>query len=509
MLARPSILLPSFAVAAVSAATLLVTPDARACGGCFHGEPAPTTPDAGPSQSGTVVTDHRMVISVDPTMTTLWDQVEYVGDPADFAWVLPIRGAVKVALGSDAFIQALDDATAPTIHPPQLVCKSPPYNYGGGSYSGSSGCACGGMSSDDMASPTSAFGGGEDAATQDDSGVVVTDRKSVGPYDTVQLRGDGGESIITWLTKNGYVVPAAIEPILQKYVDEGFGFVAVRLRPGYGVRAMKPIRVSWKGASPQLPLRMVAAGVGAKVGIKLFVVGDGRWRTKNFTTFTIGDPELSWDFSAGRSNYTELRSSKSAALDDHAFALEASLDVSSFGLPTSDPPQDDGSLPPDDAGATDSGAPSEAGDDAASEASAPGADAAAEASDSGAPAIPDDASDIEVAFGTIPTRRVTRLRADLPVRHLATDLELEADPDQGYRKKDYDPARFTQETALCPYGIVSSSPATATVTTSTSPSASGAACAVGDRDRESPVGGPVIAAIGLAVVGLVRARRRR
>jgi hypothetical protein len=90
--------------------------DARACGGCFH-EP-PTTP----TQSPSVVTDHRMVLVLDATATTLYDQVEYAGDPTDFAWVLPVRGPVVVGVGSDTFVNSLDTVTTPVIHAPLPTC---------------------------------------------------------------------------------------------------------------------------------------------------------------------------------------------------------------------------------------------------------------------------------------------------------------------------------------------------------------------------------------------------
>jgi hypothetical protein len=53
---------------------------AEACGGCF----------VQPSER-TVVTDHRMALSISTTQTVLWDQIRYSGDPAEFAWVLPVR----------------------------------------------------------------------------------------------------------------------------------------------------------------------------------------------------------------------------------------------------------------------------------------------------------------------------------------------------------------------------------------------------------------------------------
>ena len=45
-----------------------------------------------------MITDHRMVFSISPTQTILWDQIRYVGNPAEFAWVLPIHPGATIQL---------------------------------------------------------------------------------------------------------------------------------------------------------------------------------------------------------------------------------------------------------------------------------------------------------------------------------------------------------------------------------------------------------------------------
>src|ERR1043165_4456682 len=114
-----------FAMAASVAACVLAVPDrADACGGCFHQK------DDAPS----VVTDHRMVLSVSKTQTVLWDQVRYQGNPAEFAWVLPVHAGAKLELSHDAWLAALDAATRPTVTSPSVTCPPPPPNATG--YSG-------------------------------------------------------------------------------------------------------------------------------------------------------------------------------------------------------------------------------------------------------------------------------------------------------------------------------------------------------------------------------------
>ena len=93
--------------AAIAATVLSDVREADACGGCFH-DPAPAP------ENVTQVTGHRMIFSISPSATTLWDQIRYSGDPASFAWVLPIRGEVDIGLSSDLLFAELE--SAPSHH---------------------------------------------------------------------------------------------------------------------------------------------------------------------------------------------------------------------------------------------------------------------------------------------------------------------------------------------------------------------------------------------------------
>src|SRR5262245_38550483 len=86
---------------------------AHACGGCFH-----AATDRNPS----VVTDHRMVLSVSTKQTVLWDQIRYSGTPEEFAWVLPVRAGARVELARGEFVEALDLATQVRVKGPDVSC---------------------------------------------------------------------------------------------------------------------------------------------------------------------------------------------------------------------------------------------------------------------------------------------------------------------------------------------------------------------------------------------------
>src|SRR5262249_42642238 len=146
---------------------------------------------------------------------------------------------------------------------------------------------------------------------------------TVGPYETVTLKSTDPMALRSWLTSHGYNIPADIGPIIDAYVQAGSDFIALRLQPMAGIRQMTPVRVITPGASPILPLRMVAAGTGADVSIVLYVIAEGQYATLNFPAANIDYAQLSWTWSTESSNYATLRQN----------ALAESGFLTSFALP--------------------------------------------------------------------------------------------------------------------------------------------------------------------------------
>ncbi|MBX3204846.1 MAG: DUF2330 domain-containing protein [Labilithrix sp.] len=431
--------------------TLVGEDEARACGGCFV-----------PQVESTVVNDHRMVFAVSQEHTILWDQIEYSGDPKEFAWVLPVRRGTRVELSRDAWIAALDSTTRPRI-----VQPAPPF-------SGDDGCSMGCASSDAL-SASFADGAGAPA-------VQVVSQSVVGPYETVTLRSEDAQALQTWLRDNGYTVPPPIEPVIAAYTEERLDFIALKLRPGQGVRAMKPVRIVTPGADATLPLRMVAAGVGANVGLTLFVISEGRYRPQNFPEVAIDASKLVWKSAESRSNYQELSlETMAAAPGGRGWLVEWANRPTLLGNPTgsagrgggagtlhdayysecsgptpstypSVPPEpapsedepvdagvdgpDDGDGPPDggvndpdegdDGGPPDAAAePPSSGETYGDAGSGPPAEQCGESS-----CCAFDDLELAIAGMNRADVWVTRLRANLPVAALNEDLRLEAHPTQ-------------------------------------------------------------------------------
>jgi hypothetical protein len=245
-------------------------------------------------------------------------------------------------------------------------------------------------------------------------GVTVTSQEVVGPYATVQLHPNSTSdtmAVTSWLTANGYNIPTAVDPIIAAYVSEGFDFLAIKLVPGQGVQAMRPISVTSTGAALSLPLRMVAAGTGATVGITLWVVATGRYEPQNFTSFTIAASSLVWDWSQSSSNYTTLRAAKEQAFNNTAWQIESSVDLAPYTIESAvlqDPTAADYEAVP----AADGG---------------PGQTAIEVRSQDLNTIFPQGGSSV----------RITRMRGDLSQAALATDLRLQASSDQSALSNRY------------------------------------------------------------------------
>lgn len=266
--------LSGFVGALAVGGSLLHASPASACGGCF----------APPTGNPTVVDAHRMVLSISPEGTTLWDQIVYGGDPGDFAWVLPIAGEAQVELADNAFFEALSNETLITMQaplPPRTFCTDP----------------CPGSGSLGFASAG--------AREADRSGMPVTvfHQATIGPYETATIGSEDPGALLAWMNDNGYAVDDALLPVIRHYVDLHMNFAVLRMRADVGVDRMQPVRVTTPGLSTTLPLRMVAAGVSIDLSLELFVFAESRMEASNFGNAEVDRAAITYDWATRTFDY--------------------------------------------------------------------------------------------------------------------------------------------------------------------------------------------------------------
>jgi hypothetical protein len=263
--------------------------DARACGGCFS-----------TSTSNSVVTDHKMILSLGREKTTLYDEMRYAGSPESFAWILPVAGEVTVALSAPALFGAVDALTIPMVAVPPKPCR--------------------GCGTKDNYLVTTANG------VDDETDAVV------GPYEVVRLHATDAGALDAWLAAHGFVVPPDVRSVVDAYVAIGADFIAMKLVPGATVRALRPVRVTMPSTVATLPLRMIAAGAGAQLGVTLVVVGEGRYEPLGAPTFVVRGADLTWDFATSISDYRSVHDALEVSAGPDAWEIQSSTSINAQTL---------------------------------------------------------------------------------------------------------------------------------------------------------------------------------
>jgi hypothetical protein len=233
----------------------------------------------------------RIIFAVDEGRITTFVQINYVGSPDEFAWVLPVPAPPKLDTADMATFRDLDRMTTPVfIPPPSPDClrRQVP-----------------------MAAPAAA--GRE--------GVQVLDSGVVGPFGYhVVTSPDPGE-MVRWLRDNGYRIEPAMEPLIKVYTDEGLVFLAMKLQPGKDSRDITPIRLEYPGRQPMIPLRLTAVAAEPNMGVLVWLFGAGRTEPLNYVEMTVSDGEVGFN-PFGANNYRQIVGQAADQAGGRAFVAE-------------------------------------------------------------------------------------------------------------------------------------------------------------------------------------------
>ena len=133
---------------------------------------------------------------------------------------------------------------------------------------------------------------------------------------------DDPDALVTWLRENSYRVTEAMEPLIDLYVEEGFVFLAMKLRPGQGVQDVEPVKVTYPSSGPMIPLRLTAVAANPNMAVMTWIFADRQAVPVNYARMEIANEELIF-FGRGRSNnYRQLMSEKADEYGGQAFITE-------------------------------------------------------------------------------------------------------------------------------------------------------------------------------------------
>ncbi|WP_437530487.1 DUF2330 domain-containing protein [Sorangium sp. So ce726] len=247
----------SLAVALSSSVLLSLSGDALATGAWLPG-------------AGQASVEQRVAVAAGPERTTLWTSLRFQGASGPVALVVPVPPLAALDTSSDAWFEALEAATAPRVLPPQGVGPYCPGEAG-------------------APNPFETVGRLAHEATLEPVEVTVL---------------EDADAVARWAASAGLALSS--ETAAQLGGLQGMRFAAARFDAPGGAAVTRTLRIAMGGGEPILPLSLAAAGAG-DVQVTAWLLGDGRGALSGAAPVTLPPASLSWDASAQRSDYAELR----------------------------------------------------------------------------------------------------------------------------------------------------------------------------------------------------------
>ena len=145
--------------------------------------------------------------------------------------------------------------------------------------------------------PESAAGGIDaGAAAEDDGGpnVQVLSREAVGPYDLVVLLPETVQDLRAWLDENEFQIPEAADATLAPYVSMDAAFLALKLLPASDSGDVQPIRLSFSGDTPAIPIVPTSVAADPDMGILVHLLGEARAVPANYRHVLVNEAAIDW-----------------------------------------------------------------------------------------------------------------------------------------------------------------------------------------------------------------------
>ena len=219
----------------------------------------------------------KVVLVRDGDRTVLTMANDYQGDPQEFALVVPVPTFLEreqIHVGNRAVLDHLDAYTAPRL-----------VEY----YDGNP-CrrAYEEMRVGAQAVPAPAMSDRESRSL----GVTIEAQYTVGEYDILILSAEESRGLETWLTANGYRIPAGASEVLGSYIKQKMRFFVARVnlaeKQRLGFSFLRPLQVAYESPKFMLPIRLGTVNADGPQELFVFTLTrTGRVETTNYRTVKL------------------------------------------------------------------------------------------------------------------------------------------------------------------------------------------------------------------------------
>lgn len=204
---------------------------------------------------------------------------DYIGDPTEFAMVIPVPTVIKkeqVHISDAGLLDHLDAYTAPRLveyfddNPCQRI-----------------------MYEKMMRSSAPVM---EDqiivTANAQKLGVTIEESFSVGEYDILILSAKESDGLQTWLSENGYKVPEKARRTLGSYIKQDMKFFVAKVnleeKAKQGGEMLRPIAVAYESPKFMLPIRLGTVNADGDQDLFVYTLTrKGQVETTNYRTQKI------------------------------------------------------------------------------------------------------------------------------------------------------------------------------------------------------------------------------
>jgi hypothetical protein len=223
----------------------------------------------------------QVIMARDGNRTVISMLNDYKGALTEFALVVPVPTVLQreqVNVGERAMFDRLDAYSAPRLaeYHDEDPCAPRRYEM--------LDRAKGALS---MVAPAAA-----PAMAKRDLGVSVEASYTVGEYDIVMLSAKQSDGLETWLTSNGYRIPAGASKALGPYIKQGMKFFVAKVnlkeQAKTGAQTLRPIQFAFESEKFMLPLRLGMINANGPQDLIVYMLTrNGRVESSNYRTVPL------------------------------------------------------------------------------------------------------------------------------------------------------------------------------------------------------------------------------
>ena len=220
----------------------------------------------------------QVVLVRDGNRTVMTMANDFRGDPSEFAMVIPVPTVLEreqVHVGDKQLIDHLDAYSAPRLV--EYFDENP----------------CSVVLRESLDASVATAAPSERAEVRNRAlGVAIEASYTVGEYDILILSAQQSDGLETWLTENGYRIPAGAAATLGSYIRQHMRFFVARVnleeRSALGFSYLRPLQIAYESPKFMLPIRLGMVNADGPQDLFVYALTrQGRVETTNYRTVKL------------------------------------------------------------------------------------------------------------------------------------------------------------------------------------------------------------------------------